>query len=92
MQKGFKHSDPPIDYPDVTIYSYEDIDEWLKENYLDEYLIKWYYHYLIETKLRLLFKLDDQSASIVCRAWKLLDKLEVTHRVLLLPFISNKKS
>jgi hypothetical protein len=92
MTNGHKHSDPVIDYLDVTIYSYEDIDEWLTENYQDEYLIKWYYRYLTEIKLELLFKLDDQSASIVCRAWKLLDKLEATHKVLLLPFLSNKKS
>jgi hypothetical protein len=76
MTKGIKKSDPIIDYPEIQDFAFEHIDEWLEENKDDEYLIKLYCSILNQRIIMLLKKLDDNSASIIRRAFKLLEKWE----------------
>ena len=39
MINGIKKSDPIIDYPSLTKYGYEHIDDWLEDNKKDDFLI-----------------------------------------------------
>ena len=76
MINGIKKSDPIIDYPSLTKYGYEHIDDWLEENKKDDFLIKFYCQYMNKTITRLLTKLDDQNATVIRRGYKLLEKWE----------------
>ena len=46
--KGYKKSDPVINYPELALCSIEQIEQWLadKKSQDDMYAIKWYKHYL----------------------------------------------
>ena len=76
MINGIKKSDPIIDYPSLTKYGFEHIDDWLEENKKDDFLIKFYCQYMNKTITRLLTKLDDQNATVIRRGYKLLEKWE----------------
>ena len=76
MINGIKKSDPIIDYLEITEYSFEEIDEWLTDNKDDQFLIRFYVHYINQRMTELLTKVDDQNASIIRRGFKLLDKWE----------------
>ena len=78
MINGLKKSDPIIDFPDIKVFGFEHIDDWLcdcqKRN--DSFAVKWYLQYVEKTIYELMHKIDDQNASIIRRGFKILEKWE----------------
>ena len=78
MINGHKKSDPIIDYPSLRENGFEHIDEWLLDCQKrdDTFAIKFYLKYIHTTILELIHKVDDNTASIIRRGYKLLEKWE----------------